>query len=196
MIHLWILLSLFISSLALATPDSGVSAKNDEPDTVRTVDLQRYVGVWHELARLPNLFQEQCVSEISATYRLRQDGRVDVVNRCRTADGSMDEARGLARVVDPVGHSKLEVSFVSLFGWHLFWGDYWILYLDPNYNVAVVGTPNRKYAWVLARSVRLDSNAWEAVDKALRRAGYDPATLLYARDSSRTSTESSKRSSP
>ena len=62
MIHLWILLSLFISSLALATPDSGVSPKNDEPDTVRTVDLQRYVGVWHELARLPNLFQEQCVS--------------------------------------------------------------------------------------------------------------------------------------
>ena len=180
-----IFLSLLITSLSFAASDSSPSPGNGEPDTVKTVDLQRYIGTWHELARLPNWFQEQCVSEVSASYRLRQDGKIDVVNRCRTVDGSLDEAHGLARVVDPVGRSKLEVSFVSLFGWHLFWGDYWILYLDPDYHVAVVGTPNRKYAWVLARATRLDANSWEAIDNALRRAGYDPGALLYARDSGR-----------
>lgn len=183
MTRLLVIGSLLISSLVLAAWDNGPSQGNREPETVASVDLQRYTGTWHELAHLPNRFQEQCVSAVSASYRLRDDGTIEVVNRCRTGDGSMDEAHGLARVVDPVARSKLEVSFVSLFGWHLFWGDYWILYLDPDYRVAVIGTPGRKYAWVLARAEKLDADSWEAVEAALRQAGYDPGALLYASDS-------------
>jgi len=123
-------------------------AQNDtdikEPETVKKVDLQRYTGTWYEIARIPNRFQSQCVKNVTATYSLREDGKIDVVNRCVEEDGSVDEAEGLAQVVDKDSFSKLEVSFVSFLGIRPFWGDYWILGLDTNYKYAVVGDPSRK----------------------------------------------------
>ncbi|RMG38589.1 MAG: hypothetical protein D6720_00955 [Gammaproteobacteria bacterium] len=151
--------------------------------TVEKVDLSRYVGTWHEVARMPNRFQDQCVGEVTATYRLRPDGMIDVLNRCRLADGSYDEAQGLARVVGPATHAKLEVSFFSLFGWRPFWGDYWIIALDPDYRYAVVAEPGRRYAWILARDSALDEvlqpEMRQRLREVLHRAGYEPDDLIW-----------------
>lgn len=151
--------------------------------TVAQVDLARYAGTWVEVARLPNRFQKQCVADVTAEYRLRNDGRIDVTNRCREADGGYDQAQGVARVVDPQTRAKLEVSFVSLFGWQLFWGDYWIIDLEPDYRYVVVATPNRRYAWVLARpdavAATLTSPLREKIEEVLRKAGYNPGEMRW-----------------
>jgi len=148
-------------------------------ETVGSVDLDRYAGIWHEVARLPNRFQKQCVADVTAEYRLRDDGMIDVTNRCRESNGEFDQARGVARVVDPATRSKLEVSFVSLFGWQLFWGDYWIIELDPDYRHVVIATPSRRYAWVLARTDTIAPSTRARLEKILRGAGYDPGEMRW-----------------
>ncbi|MGD2073679.1 MAG: lipocalin family protein [Gammaproteobacteria bacterium] len=144
------------------------------PTTVDRVDLERYQGLWYETAKIPNRFQDHCVANTTADYRLGEDRRMRVLNRCLTEDGDWDEARGVARVVDPTSNARLEVSFVSLFGWQLFWGDYWILDLAPDYSYAVVGTPARDYGWILSRTPQLSASTRAAIDRRLREQGYDP----------------------
>src|SRR5512138_2451909 len=87
-----------------------------ELQTQDWIDLPRYMGVWYEIARLPNRFQKQCAGDVRATYSLRADGRVTVVNECRRADGSMARAVGEARRADPVAPaSRLKVRFAPGF---------------------------------------------------------------------------------
>jgi apolipoprotein D and lipocalin family protein len=143
--------------------------------TVQQVDLERYLGRWYEVAKIPNRFQRQCVSETSANYARNTDGSIAVVNSCRTRDGQLDEAHAIARVVDSHSNAKLEVSFFSLLGWRPVWGDYWILALGPNYEYAVVGEPGRRYGWILARTPTLPNTTREAINQQLRVLGYDPA---------------------
>ena len=172
-----------LPSLATAQPDSALpvlaapatampARVQPVPIPVASVDLNRYAGIWHEIARIPNRFQQQCARDTRARYTLRADGRIDVVNQCVRRDGSLDQARGIARVVDADTPTKLKVSLVSLLGWRPFWGDYWIVGLDPNYRWAVVGAPNRKYGWILARSKTLDANSWETISAIIERNGY------------------------
>ncbi len=157
----------------------GVARAGPPPlETVSRVDLERYQGGWYEIARLPNRFQDHCAGEVTADYRRQEDGGIEVINRCRAESGEVDEARGVARVVDPPANSRLEVSFVSLFGWNLFWGDYWIIELDPEYQHVVIATPSRKYAWILARTPRISPETRAALNGVLEGAGYDPAELI------------------
>lgn len=140
--------------------------------TVESVDLARYVGLWYEVARIPNRFQKQCVRSTTAEYTRQDDGSLKVVNRCLTDDGEWDEAEGLAKVEDPVSNAKLKVSFVSILGWRPFWGDYWVIGLDEEYQWSIVGTPDRKYGWVLARTPGLEDGLLEEVFAILERNGY------------------------
>ena len=149
--------------------------------TVDQVNLDRYVGTWYEVARLPNRFQDHCSGDVTADYRRLDDGTVEVVNRCLDRHGVMDEARGVARIVDTSSNAKLEVSFVALFGWHLFWGDYWILGLGRDYEYAVIGEPDRDYGWVLSRTARLPEAGWDQVRRVLTSNGYDPDRFLRTR---------------
>jgi apolipoprotein D and lipocalin family protein len=151
----------------------------DEPQTVSRVDLDRYLGRWYEIARLPNRFQDHCVADVSAEYRLLQDGDLRVINRCLEEGGVLDEAWGVARVVDTGSNARLKVSFVSLFGWHLFWGDYWIIGLADDYGYAVIGTPDRDYGWVLSRTPSLSASAWAEVRQLLVTNGYDPERFVF-----------------
>ena len=162
---------------------SGVVLAGDRQtlETVSQVDLERYAGTWYEIARLPNWFQDLCVGNVTADYKRLDDGNIEVVNRCLDEKGKMDQANGVARVVDAPTNAKLEVSFVSLFGWHLFWGDYWILDLGDDYEYVVVGMPSRKYAWILARGTSLAPEAWDRARTILLRAGYDPNKLVKTR---------------
>lgn len=148
--------------------------------TVDAVNLERYVGDWYEIARFPNRFQRQCAGDVRASYARRPDGRLDVVNRCRTADGTMDEAQGVARVVDPATSAKLKVRFApaALSFLPFVWGDYWIIGLAEDYSWAVVGSPDRKYLWVLARSPHPDAASREAALDAARSNGFDVARLV------------------
>jgi apolipoprotein D and lipocalin family protein len=145
---------------------------------VETVDLTRYTGLWYEIARLPNPFQKQCKTHTTAFYSLRKDGKVDVINRCRRADGTYIEARGLAKIQDPATCAVLKVSFVRILGLSLFWGDYWIIGLDDAYQWAIVGEPSRKYGWVLGRNPVMEEETWETIETLLLRNGYDPSKFI------------------
>jgi len=156
-------------AVAVTLPGVHAAPQADTPSgggvlaPVSRVDLARYAGIWYEIAKIPNRFQKQCARDTLAQYTLRPDGRIDVVNQCIKRNGSVDQARGIAKVVDTATGAKLKVSLVSLLGWRPFWGDYWILGLDQDYRWAVVGAPNRKYGWILARSKTLDPNALQTI---------------------------------
>lgn len=129
---------------------------------VDTLDIDRYAGQWHEIAHLPVSFQKQCVGEITANYGLRRDGRISVTNACRNADGERVIAEGVARPV--AGHpGQLQVRFVpDWLSWvPLVWADYWVLALDPDYQWALVGEPDRKYLWILSRLPEMDRARFE-----------------------------------
>ena len=143
------------------------------PKTVENVDLKKYAGLWYEIARIPNSFQKQCVKGTTAEYTLKESGEISVVNSCIDKDGEVDNADGIARIVDKNSNAKLEVSFVSFLGWRPFWGDYWIIGLDENYNWAVVGTPNRKYGWILSRTPALPDETMKIIFSVLRKNGYN-----------------------
>jgi apolipoprotein D and lipocalin family protein len=142
------------------------------PTTVEHVDLSRYTGLWYEIARIPNKFQDQCAWGVTAEYGLRDDGRIDVTNRCYESDGKVSEAKGLARIEDAETNAKLKVSFFSVLGWRPIWGDYWIIDLGENYEYAIVGSPDRKYGWVLARSHVLDDSTLDRILARLNEQGF------------------------
>lgn len=148
-------------------------AQQNPPTTVKNVDLNKYTGLWYEISKIPNRFQKHCVSGTTAEYKLMQDGRIEVINSCIDEDGERDMAEGVARVVDKNSNAKLEVSFFSILGWRPVWGDYWIIGLDENYRWVVVGTPDRKYGWVLSRTKELDAETLSTVQKILTEQGYD-----------------------
>ncbi len=159
----------------LATVLAGCAHTPSGPPlrTVERVDLQRYMGRWYEIATIPMSFQKGCVG-VTATYTLRPDGDVDVVNTCRkeTLDGPERSATGKAWSVDP-SNAKLEVRF--------FWpfhGSYWVIDLSPDYQWAVVGHPSREYLWILSRTPQMDAVTYEAILGRLRAQAYDTTLLV------------------
>jgi lipocalin/uncharacterized protein YbjT (DUF2867 family) len=169
-------------ALAAAAALQPATTRAQGPAPVRTVpfvDLDRYAGDWYEIARFPNRFQRQCVGDVRASYARRPDGRVDVLNRCRTAGGET-EARGVARIADAQTSARLEVRFAP--AWLSFlpavWGDYWVIGLAPDYSWAVVGDPGRTYLWILARAPHLDDGAAAAAWAAARDNGFDVQRLV------------------
>ena len=158
-------------ALTLLAVQWGVQAAPPLP-TVASVDLARYTGGWYEIALLPSWFQRQCVADTKARYRADGDGGIEVVNRCRTADGSVETAKGRAKIVAGSGNAKLRVSFF----WP-FYGDYWVLDLDANYQQVLVGTPSRDYAWVLSRQPTMaEADLQKLLDKAAA-LGFDKAAF-------------------
>jgi apolipoprotein D and lipocalin family protein len=151
--------------------------------TVAAVDLDRYLGEWFEIARFPNRFQRACAGDVRATYARRPDGRIDVVNRCRAADGHVIEAQGVARVVDARTSAKLQVRFAPavLSFLPFVWGDYWIVGLADDYSWAVVGSPDRAYLWILARSRAMTTADLDAARAAARASGFDTDRLVMTR---------------
>ena len=141
--------------------------------TVEKVDLGRYTGLWYEIARIPHWFQDHCVAS-TATYTLRPDGDIQVINRCRDErDGALREATGRAWVVDNASNARLKVSF--------FWpfrGDYWIIDLGRDYDYAVIGAPNREYLWVLARTPQIPDQLYAGILARAAAQGFDTGRLL------------------
>lgn len=149
--------------------------------TIPTLDVQRYMGAWYEIAKFPNDFQKKCVGNTTATYSLREDGRVNVVNRCRTRDGGAEVAEGVARQVGSATSPRLEVRFAPAFLSFLpmVWGDYWVIDLDQDYRLSAVSEPKREYLWILSRTPQVDAASYEALLARLRAQGLDTSRLVH-----------------
>lgn len=156
--------------------------KSKEPlRVVGSIEFARYAGLWYEVARLPNRFEEKCAGDVTAEYTLRGDGRLTVVNRCRKTDGRTTAAEGVARVRDKRGpNSRLKVRFAPSFLSFLpfVWGDYQIIELAPDYTHAVVGDPGRNYLWILSRAPRMDAETYRRLVESARAQGFDVSRLI------------------
>lgn len=147
---------------------------------VPAVDLKRYSGKWFEIARFSNKFQKQCVGNVTAEYVLKEENNVQVVNRCLKKDGKISEATGKAKIEDKQTNAKLEVRFAPAFLSFLpqVWGDYWVLDLDPNYQYAAVGEPDRKYLWILSRTPQMDEAVYQQIVRRVEKMGFDANKLI------------------
>nr|WP_277347475.1 lipocalin family protein [Wenzhouxiangella sp. XN79A] len=136
--------------------------------------MARYQGTWYEIAKLPNRFQDQCVAGTRAEYTLLDDGRVEVINRCRLASGATEEVRGRARRPDPDRPAALEVRFAPAWlSWlPMVWGDYQVMALDRGYRWALVGEPSRKFLWILSRTRGLPRARIDELLAEARRQGF------------------------
>ncbi len=147
---------------------------------VASFDATRYLGTWHEIASIPQFFQRKCARDTKASYSTAPDSLIRVDNVCTRDDGTRERASGRARVSDPNVTSKLEVTFLELFGEYRFWvaADYWVVALDPNYKWAVVGHPSRRYGWILAREPLLPVVAVAEIIGRIKSQGYDACDFL------------------
>ena len=163
----------FMTGLIILIALTSTGEGEDSVKTVEYVDLQRYLGLWYEIAKIPNRFQDQCLGNTTAEYSMLEDDLIKVVNRCQREE-NRDEIEGVAKVVDTQTNARLKVSFVRFLGKQWFWGNYWIIGLDENYQWAVVGTPSRKFGWILCRQPEMAPEELERCYQILRDNGYNP----------------------
>lgn len=168
-----------VCSFALLLSGAGLAADAPPLQSISSLDVPRYMGRWYEIARFPNRFQKQCAADTTAEYQALEGQQVRVTNRCRRSDGTMDEAIGLARQVDGPTSAKLKVRFAPrwLSFIPLVWGDYWVVDLDPNYQLAAVSEPKREYLWILSRTPHVDPDRYRALIERLQAMGLDTAKL-------------------
>ena len=163
------------TSQTVIEPSTIIYDSASKPTPVDTVDLTQYVGTWYEIGRLPLYFQRKCAGDVTATYTDKADGDgITVLNQCRQADGTMMSAEGLAKAVDSSG-STLKVTFLP--SW-IRWlpvgrADYWVLARDADYQTALVGTPNKKYLWLLARTPNISQQTYSKYRQIAEQQGYD-----------------------
>lgn len=147
--------------------------------TIAALDVPRYLGTWFEIAKYPNSFQKKCVANTQARYSLLSDGQLQVVNRCLLADGQTSEAVGAAKQQGEATSPKLKVRFapawLSIFPF--VWGDYWVIDLDPAYQLAAVAEPKREYLWILSRTPKVDSKSYQDLLERLTQKGFDISKL-------------------
>ena len=158
------------------------STKNhmDAPATAKVVDLSRYAGRWFEIARLPLFFQKANESAI-AEYGSNPDGTVSVHNIAVRPDGTQHDIRGYAKVLNPPENTKFAVRFHTWFGPLIpvpKAGNYWILHVDELYQEAIVGTPNRKHLWLIARTVTISDERYAALVARAEQLGFDVSRLI------------------
>jgi apolipoprotein D and lipocalin family protein len=174
--HIFRLFIRIIASACLIVVGCYIGNGPSSPlETVSHVDIERYMGVWHEIARYPNSFQKGCIGS-RATYSLMEDGRVSVLNECYEGSfsGKPRSAKGKAWVVDKNTNAKLKVSFFWFFA-----GDYWIIDLADDYSYVVVGHPKRKYLWILSRAKTIENETYEGILRRLVEIHhYDTSKLI------------------
>lgn len=174
----------FISVLlGIALMAIAVSAQNknqNAPSTVASVDLKQYSGKWFEIARYPNKFQKQCVGNTTATYTIKENNKIEVLNQCVVKDGTVDKAVGEAKIVDKTSNAKLEVRFAPKFLSFIsaVWGDYWIIDLDEKYNYAAIGDPKREYFWILSREAKMSDATYQNILRRAEEKGFNPAKVV------------------
>lgn len=166
--------ALLLLVLAACAPQP-VYRHADTPLSVARVDLERYLGRWHEAARLPNNFERGC-SNVVAEYGRRPDGLISVANSCTLENGTVKIARGRAKLAGAAGEGKLQVSFFGPF-----WADYWVLERADDYSWSIVGEPGGRYLWVLTRAATISPEQRANFEQRVSRLGYRPSDMIWAR---------------
>jgi apolipoprotein D and lipocalin family protein len=172
-----VVLSLVVLCVVLAGCASPV---RNPPATAGSVEVKRYLGRWYEIARLPMPFQKAGEAAM-AEYGLNENGTLSVHNVAVRPDGSEHGIRGYATVLNPPQNTKLAVRFNTWFGPFIpvpKEGNYWILYRDEEYRTAIVGTPDRKYLWILARSPKIPEAELSDLEAKAKKLGYDLSRLI------------------
>lgn len=150
---------------------------------VKELDLKRYVGTWHEIARLPNFFERKCTSDVTAKYNLRTDGAIDVVNQCGT-NGSSERVQGLGKAKDPkskAGHLKVTFAPPVMRALPFVWADYCVIDLDPNYQYALVGEPSRRYLWILSRDKSMPQEQYNRLIEVAKEQGFATDKMILVK---------------
>lgn len=172
---------LTMTALGLSTCSmvNAAQVEMPKPQAVEKVNLEKYTGQWYEIAHLPMFYQRHCASNTKAQYTLNPDNTMTVFNSCRKADGKLMSATGVAYSQNS-GNSELKVSFLPKgLRWIPFTkGDYWVLRLDPDYKVALVGDPSRKFLWILSREPQLDDATYQSYLDTAKSFGYDLKPLI------------------
>ena len=151
---------------------SACDATEIDNSTVKSVDLNRYLGSWYEIAKYDHVF-ERGLDYAMANYTLRDDGKIDVLNT-GIKDGRAKDAKGIAKTTNIPGLLK-----VSFFG--PFYSDYRIMMLDTNYQYVLVGGSNDKYLWILSRTPQLDDATRSLILAEANRRGYDTSKLIWVK---------------
>lgn len=170
------LISILGALLIVLGSSQAIAQQSDQAvKTVASLDVPRYLGTWYEIAKFPNWFQKKCVSNTKAVYTAKPDGNLQVLNSCKTAGGETSEAEGLARQIGAKDSPKLEVRFAPewLSFLPLVWGDYWVIDLDSQYQVAAVSDPRREYLWVLSRTPQMDPKVYADLLQRLKQQQFD-----------------------
>ena len=168
-------------TLILATVSFFAQSEKANPvKTVPAVDLGKYAGTWYEIAKYPNKFQKQCVANTTATYTLKGQNKLEVLNRCLRKDGTMDNAKADGKVEDKQTNAKLKVRFAPGFISFLpfVWADYWVIDLAGDYSYAVVATPDRDYFWILSREPEMKDAIYQSVLRRAEAQGFDPSKVV------------------
>ncbi len=179
-----------VAALALFAAGQSFATTPAPLETVPSVDINRYMGRWYQIAYYPNSFQKQCTGNVTADYKLLSYGQVEVTNRCLTAGGKTDEAVGRARLqqkrlfgiplAEPVSTARLEVRFApAIVSWFPgVWAPYWVVQLAEDYRYSVVSEPSREYLWILARTPTLPAQDLAAIKTRLQAQGFDVNKLV------------------
>ncbi|MGZ5006541.1 MAG: lipocalin family protein [Methylobacter sp.] len=157
-----------------------LSACTGIPEGIKAVDgfeINRYLGTWYEIARLDHRF-ETGLDNISATYTLREDGGVDVLNKGRDIEsGEWHEAQGKAYFVERPDTGRLKVSFFGPF-----YGGYNIIELDKkDYAYSMITGPDRSYFWILSRTKQLPEATLQALIGRAKVLGFATDKLIFAK---------------
>ena len=148
--------------------------KTVNTETVKGLELDRYLGKWYEIARFPNRFEKELVG-VTANYSMRDDGKIEVLNEGRKGDlnGELKQAKGKAKVPDMSNPAALKVSFFLFF-----YADYYVMELDmENYQWALVGSSTDDYLWILSRTPEMDSKIYNNILEKAKVRGYDVSKL-------------------
>ena len=136
-------------------------------ETVPQVDIEKYSGTWYEIARLPNSF-EKGLKCVTATYSLKKDGKIKVENRGVKEDGRVSDIEGTAWQSSKEYPGRLKVRFFWPFS-----GDYYIIKLADDYSYALVGSPSRKFLWILARSNSISDETKNELLQFAKQKGFE-----------------------
>jgi len=186
--QVWCTAVLAVASWAVTAQTTATPAPPPPVNTIATLDVPRYMGTWYEIAKFPNRFQAKCVANTRARYLAQTNGSVQVLNSCVTADGSTIDALGLAKQVGTVTSPKLQVRFAPVWlSWlPMVWGDYWVIDLDADYQLAAVSDSKREYLWVLSRTPQVNDKVYHALLERLKAQHFEVEKLERTTQTSAT----------
>lgn len=169
---------LALSALLLTTGCTADRAALKLQESVKTIDLNRYTGLWYEIARFDVFFQKNCVG-VTAEYTKIADDKISVVNTCRIhkLDGETKQVQGTARIPNAEKPAELKVKFEN-FPANLFEGNYWVIALDKDYQWAVVSEKTGSYLWVLSRTKTMPEKTYDTIIESLKAKGLRTDLLI------------------